>query len=479
MRAEPQIAGLRGFSICVLLLSVLSAAHAQKTDVKTKEAPAIELSAIQLGQFAMPELFYAVFVDGPDGKPKKEFRTLPVSNGARGAVTRIPFVQPLALYTASPDSADAAKMKSYVEIPARSAGDKLLLLFYADRHGQPQRIFLDDSPSAHPEGSVRMVNLTSGRVAFSAGGPSIPVDPGASALGRPVLNADGRFPFIHIEERPGEKSYTAPTKLLRFNQPGQRMLVVFALMPAELATGEQRPDGSGGTKTVLLPEAYRMFDRLDTGARKAPQPTPPSPSADGATAARAPAVKPERELAIIALPGTVAEWSKVTLKVEGSAPQQETLRGDNFARMRFPAGSAASFQVEGAPSLGGALDGAGSKIIIIRPGVDIGASPLASILENSLQSHPAGTVRILNLTPYMLSYMAGSEVHYVPPQENQIIAPPAGPDAFVLKIAVKGASGWKMLADKTQARPEAGTRRLMLVYKSPGKDEFSVVELTQ
>jgi hypothetical protein len=44
---------------------------------------------------------------------------------------------------------------------------------------------------------------------------------------------------------------------------------------------------------------------------------------------------------------------------------------------------------------------------------------------------------------------------------------------------VKAAGGWKLVTNTTQNRPGEGKRSLLVVYKEPGKEEFSMLEKVQ
>jgi hypothetical protein len=234
-------------------------AHAQ---TKPARLPVAMLSALQVGDFSLPDLYFVHTEMAEGGKVMKEFRPLEPGNGGRGPAVEIVISPPIRIYTGSFNAKNEPEMKPFCDVPAKAPGERLLLVLYLDSQGSLQKAFLDDSKQAHPPGSVRLANFGATRIAFSAGGPPVAVLPGAEGRAMPVPGPDGRFPFKVIEERPGDQPLESPIRLLKLNHPGQRLLVIYASLPVSVPTGETNADGSPKTARILEPVAYRLYDSI-------------------------------------------------------------------------------------------------------------------------------------------------------------------------------------------------------------------------
>lgn len=233
------------------------AAVAVSTCYAQTPPPDFELSALRLGDVEVPPLYYAESSKGPDGKVATVFHPLQIGDGARRGPQKIPLQPPVKLYTGDPQVAGGKGMKSWMEVPVRSAEDRLLLLVYLDSNGQPSHRFLDDSAAIHPAGSVRVVNCLNVPVAFSAGNGKVSVPPGAEAAAVPRRDPQGRFDFAFFPDG----STQALPKRLYFPGEAGRLLVVYSLFPDLLPTDGTLQDGSQEMKRVLEPSARRLFDQ--------------------------------------------------------------------------------------------------------------------------------------------------------------------------------------------------------------------------
>ena len=231
--------------------------HAQATP---REIPRFEFSAVQIGDFTIPPLYYLEVTPGLGGQPQKKFLPIVLSNGARGSTCKIQLIPPVQLYTTSPAGPE---MKPLFTIPANGPKNRILLVFYPDNTGQMNHTFLDDSAIAHPPGSVRVVNLGTTPIAFSAGKEIIPVAPKKEAKTTFTRDNNGLFPFTCYVEQPGEPLVKGPTKLLRMGDPQDRLLVLYTFLPEEVPSGEPSPEGKTTTIKQYIPIAYRLFDRLE------------------------------------------------------------------------------------------------------------------------------------------------------------------------------------------------------------------------
>lgn len=438
-----------------------------------REIPTFELSAIQLGEMEIPPLYYAEVKRGPDGKELRTFVPFPLSNGVRGPVAKISLVPPVKLYTGKLEPAGKPDMKPFLDVPASSPKDRLLLVFYLDREGRQKHGFLNDSETAHPQGSVRVANFDTDPIAFFVGGPTIQVPPHGEAKAVPVINAEGRFPFVHFVDRPGQPRYQAPLKLLRFRSPDQRLLVLYTAIPTAVQTEEP-----GGEKIAFEPTASRLYDSIGkpgtavADTQKAPAQSPPTTPTPGSAAQ-------DQEVVFLALGGQLPDLAGIQIEWEGVPPKvPATLQAEEFLPVRAPVTAGVSLDLTSGEKLGSTRLSPASHqhLVVLVPG-DEPSSPMSVMaFENSLQSHPVGGTRVFNLTPYQLAYSVGKEVAYVNPKEQTLIPFPPGQSS--LKIAVKGIEGWKIVLPEKSVKPESGKRAALFVYKLPGKNEFHVLEKT-
>lgn len=219
--------------------------------------PVFELSVLRFGDVEVPPLFYAEVAKGQGGKETMVFHPLKVGDSPVREVQKIPLLPAVNLYTGDPDARDGIGMKPWLEVPAPSAGERLLLLVYFDAKGQPARRFLDDSARAHPAGSVRVVNCSDETAGFSVGGAGVSVAPGKEVLATPSPDAQGRFDFSFSSALSGG----SPPKRLYFPGKSGRLLVVFGLVQKSVPTGKMLSDGSDEMKHSLEPLARRLFDQ--------------------------------------------------------------------------------------------------------------------------------------------------------------------------------------------------------------------------
>ena len=465
--------GRPSFVIPFLLCVWLSAASPLHASPPPKEIPTFELAAIRLGDFEIPPLFYLDVKNGLDGKQVRTFQPLSAPNGSRGPVFKVSLVPPVKLFTSEVDTKGKPDMQPYLDIPATTPKDRLLVVFFLDKQGKPQRMVLDDSAAAHPAGSVRAVNLGTGRIAFSAGGANIIVPPGGEAKTLPVVKGDGRFPFILFLEPPGEKPYQSPTKMFRFRVPGSRLLVFHTILQVDLPTGERRQDGTAITNKAYAPTTYPLADIVEAPATQAAVPA-------ASTANAAPPLSPqEQEIDIIAPGSQIPDGTEIEIAWDGQIKATKAaLHPGESVRVRAPLAAGATLRFAKGTALGQATFSSASRqhLVIIVPGTDAPESMSVLAFENSVLSHPPGGARLFNLTPYPLAYALGKETGYVTPRQAGILDFPPGEST--VRLAVKTPAGWKMVTEARPVKPEAGKRNAIFVYKLPGKDEFGLLEKT-
>ena len=408
---------------------------------------------------------------GLDGKEVRTFQPISIPNGSRSPVVKVSLVPPVKIYTGTFDAKGKPDMQPYLDIPANTPKDRLLVVFFLDKQGKPQRMVLDDSTAAHPVGSVRTVNLGTGRIAFSAGGANIIVPPGGEAKTLPVVKSDGRFPFILFLEPPGEKPYQSPTKLFRFRLPGSRLLVFHTILQVDLPTGERRQDGTAITNKVYAPTTYPLADAIEVPPTQAAVPA-------ASTAKAGPPLSPqEREIDLVAPGDQIPDGTEIEIAWDGQAkPTKAVFHPGESMRVRAPLAAGATLRLAKGAVLGQATFGSASRqhLVIVVPGTSTPETMSVLAFENSLLSFPLGAARLFNLTPYPLAYALGKETGYVTPRQASLLAFPPGEST--VRLAVKTPAGWKMVSEARPVKPDAGNRNAIFVYKLPGKDEFGLLE---
>ena len=438
---------------------------------KPKEIPTFELAAIQLGDVGIPPLYYLEVKPGLDGKEQRTFKPLGVPPVSRGQTVEVSSAPTTQLYTGTFDAKGNPDMKPYLDIPGISPKDRLLLVFSLDRDGKTKSTFLVDSASSHPAGSVRFVNFGTDRMAFSVGGAATIVLPGADAKAMPVINSDGRFPFIQFLATPGEKTSQSPTKLLRFRSPGERLLVLCTTMQVEVETGQIDANGTKVTRKERMPMPYRLYDTVEAPASKTAE-----PAASTAKAAPPPAPQ-EQEIDIIAPGGQIPDGTEIEIAWDGQTKATKAvLHPDETVRVRAPLSAGATLRFAKGAALGQAAFGSASRqhLVIIVPGTDALEPMSVLAFENSVLSHPMGEARLFNLTPYPLAYALGKETDYITPRQAGML--PFASVESTVRLAVKTPAGWKMVSEVRPAKPDAGKRNAIFIYKLPGKDEFGLLE---
>lgn len=239
------------------ILTLMGPTQAEGASTAPRETPTFELAALKLGDMEQPALYYAEVTKGADGKDVTTYKPLEIGSGARPVSNTIPLTSPVRIFSGDPLVKDGLGMKSWDDVPAGSAGEKILLLFFFDPNGQMTHRFLEESARAHPAGTVKALNLTAESMNFATGSQQAAVSAGQSSMTTPALDTEGRF-FLTVLTGPA----IPPTpKRLYFPGKAGRLLLVYSLSPAEEPTGRTLPDGNEEMKRVLKPFAHRIFDQ--------------------------------------------------------------------------------------------------------------------------------------------------------------------------------------------------------------------------
>jgi hypothetical protein len=492
MQCKDMFFAFRRASLLFLLLAMVATAPQGWSQTrkpgggaKDIEPPRFTLAATTLGDIEVPPLFYLEKKVDEAGEVTEEYRELPVEEGNMRGRQSLQLHRPTSLYIEKPGAKPGSRtFEPYMEIPAKSASDQLLLLFYHDDAGKPLHKIIDISPLAHPPGTVRMINLTRTRAALTAGGNPVPVPPGMEARTTPVPQEDGRFPLVVSQEISGGGVYQSPMRLLQFRRPGNRLLVVFSAMPVDEDTGEFAKDGSPVQRRVFRPDAVRFPDTVPgvEGSDPVASATPQLPIPEAASAV-SPA--PARECAV----GVVAfgeKWAggELELGIAGrSGVVRAALQPDTIVPVKLPVAgeTLVALRSGGVPlgevTVGGSMTNA---LLALAPPAHMEDPATFGLFETSAQSHPAGRVRVFNLTPYEMAFTTDKTPTYVNPRASALVPAAAAEDGKLpLKLALKVDGAWKLVDQTPRQAPGNDQRPGLFVFPSGSGAEaggFSIVE---
>ncbi len=259
MLTRNQINISSGGSTLLRLAIILSLAWSLSITGALAEAPVVELSAASIRVKDLPPLFYLEVSQDAAGREQRRFSPLDVSSCKRGALVSLPSQRPIQIYTKHSNTEGSNPMKPFLDVPANATATRLLLVFYLDEQGRTKTTFLDDSIDAHPPGTVRMVNFSSQRIAFTVGGEPILVPPDGDAVARRAADADNRFTFKYFAETKRGKTYESPEKNLAFPKPDSRILFLYSAAPKFSPTTD--PEESPAI-VGYSPVLQRMQDRV-------------------------------------------------------------------------------------------------------------------------------------------------------------------------------------------------------------------------
>lgn len=482
---------LQGTLFCLLLLTATaftttgwSQTRKKVGDAKEKEPPRFVLLASILGDVEVPPLFYLEKNLNEAGEVTENYHELPVEQGTLRGRQSLQLHRPTSLYIQKPGTeTKSTAFEPYLEIPAKSASDQLLLLFYQDEAGRPLRKIIDASPTAHPAGTVRMINLTRTRAALTAGGNPLLVAPGMEARTSPVPQEDGRFPLVVSQETAGGGVYRSPLRLLQFRRPGHRLLVVFSSMPVLEDTGEFAKDGSALRRRVFRPDAFLMPDTVPDakGTNPVASATPVVPIPEATSTITSPAPR-ENQIGVLAL-GAKWQGGELEMKLpEASGVLRVKLEPEAVVPVKVPASGETRIALShaglplGEVTLG---QSATSGLLALAPPAHIEDPAVSRMFETSEQSHPRGTTRIFNLTPYQMAFTSGGKPVYVNPQSSALIEDVKPGSEIPLKLALEVDGGWKLIDQTPKKSPASDKRTGLFVYPGPpDSGSFTVLEKT-
>ena len=462
-------------------------AGAQPSSLGNRTIPTFSLGAFIVGEVEVPQLFFAETRAGGNGKLIVEYRELPIARESVPSLVKVPLTPPPKLYVQSSRAGSGQpEFVPYLDVPNPKAGSSHLLLFHHGDKGQPLHELIESSPGRHPPGTVRVLNLTSQRIAFSVGGSATMVAPGQDAIARPVPKEDGHFPLVHYEDRPGQPPYEAPAKFFRFRRPGQRLLAIFAPVPVLESTDAARDDEYAELNKVFRPQLLWFVDKVEGEASAGAtnllagtaSPRPVESSGDGASPP-VPSALRECELGVLALgPGWAGQT--VQLEVEGrGARLRAPLEPGGVVPLKIPVeGDATLAFYSGEVSLGrGAIGSQTTRALLaLAPPAQPGDPATSKLFESSDQSHPPGSLRIFNLTPYQMAYTTGGPPVYVSPQSSAIVEKAGGQSGEIgLKLALEVEGRWKLVDQSSHRAPAQNEKAGIFVFPA-GDSNFEVVQ---
>ncbi len=227
-----------------------------------KEPSRFVLSAVNLNGVEVPPLYYVELKPGPNDKLVEEYVEFTIGENSLRYRVRVPFKPPVWLYAKKIGPRGEESYEPYLKVPVESSNADLLLVFYNDDKGNLLHRFVENSSSVHPPGTVRLINLSTTRAAFTAGGGPMLVQPGKDEVIKPVTEADGQFPLVCSIEIANGQAYEFPKRLIQFRRPGNRLLVVLSALAFDEQTGEMTQDGVPVTKRVYRTEPVMLPDTV-------------------------------------------------------------------------------------------------------------------------------------------------------------------------------------------------------------------------
>lgn len=476
MPLHPLISRLFAPSVMVAMCFCLpSIALAQKQESKKENAtPTFSLSFLNCVEEGGTQLYYNKIIVAEDGKEEKSWESLPPSSLERTETLKVSLTPPVQLAIAK-TKGDKVEMVPFLDIPAKTPKDQFLVIRYLDEQGKEAFLVLDDSEKAHPSKTVRMLNLTQDRIAFSVGGETIPVAPGASGIATPQFKNDHIFPFTYFVEVPGEKPYKAPTKPRDFSAY-DRMLAIYNVQVETVPTGEKDAQGNEIIEKIAEKKVLYSLESTPSKQDTSDQKKKPEKIAKEATSEESTLIQ------LIPVGFEVPAGTKIGVEwgTGGQTVQVEVPSGQQPIYLKGPKSDKITLKSDKGLVLGSAPLGSLSDeyILIAETAKDTTGTVLLRLtpIESSPQAHPLGKVRIVNLTTYQVGHSVGEggqEVGYINPHDNAVVG---GSPKEMLKLAVKAPAGWQQLSD-SKALQEAGSKRkTVIVYPTPGKDGFSVLE---
>lgn len=446
------------------------------------EIPTFYLSATMVGDANPPVLYFMTAEKTAKGGIRRSPERLKVQPYARGAGVEVPLLPPCELYVApagKPDDVAALKPEIRIPVESQKPGQRLLLLFYPDMTGKLRHVFLDDSEAAHPVGQVRFFNATGETVAFTVGAQPQAASPGADTLAQPVLDVRRRFPFKCVSKAKAALFKKLRPQSLAMPEEDSRLLIVYApsARPAR-QTGGTTADEAEPERMVHAPKIFRLYDRL-AAARPEGRLSRPVASSAGTSSAsemEIPSAAAPCEIVLVGL-GGVPDGHRAHFVAGGLRKVGETIFEEGLARGSFPVGGERELeiQIEGRTLGPAALPDDSTEVVAFLPPERAAGAP--DFFDNSLQSHPAGTVRVFNLTPFQVAFSVGGAIERISPKGDALPQIAADQESYVCKLAIQGDRGWMMLDESSRPIPRANQRTALFIYQDPGSGAFRTGEI--
>ena len=198
-------------------------------------APAIppvrEVAALYLTSHQPPALFFV------DALGKEQPFALAMQG--RGAVNRVPASGPLRLFTQAKDPATGQPvLKPALETPLPAGNAPALLAFYHGPDGAVAWRLIEDDPSRHLAGTVRLLNLSGQEVACKLDGQIFQLQPSDSRV-QPVADPSA-FIYVYGAREADGGIFQFPPNRLRVPRPDRRLLGRVATDPAEIEPGQRK-----------------------------------------------------------------------------------------------------------------------------------------------------------------------------------------------------------------------------------------------
>lgn len=451
-----------------------------QAEAQPEPIPRVLLRICQLDDSDLPDFYY---MEAEWNMRALERRPEPVEAAmfSRGPEVQIPLLPPVKLFALRPGTElSEANLLPVLTIPAelQQPGQRILLLFYRTMNGEMKHRFLDESAAQHPPGHLRFLNTFSSPVALSAGGAPVIVPGAQESLLRPELDERGRFPFKCVFRENASIFERLHPDYYRLRPSDARVLMVYAARGLEQT--RRAANSSEATLTVKYePYAFRLFDRIDAPTMALPTSTSPSQRPDSPPSASSPAG--QIHLTVLDPNNRTDGTGAVRVAdADGNGLGEISIQG-RIGQGDIPLSSPADIQLFTRNQAIGTIpvpDASATDFLAVLASAQ--ATHHMLVFDNSLQSHPRGQIRIVNLTPFQVAFSTSQDrtVLRISPKGDSLVQLEGNAQRYPLKIAVQALDGWEMVQESEIARPAPHARRVIVVFDDPESGEFFLLDKT-
>jgi hypothetical protein len=383
--------------------------------------------------------------------PENEMRPIQVGNGSLGNSQPVPSGETLTLFRRTEEEGGPVYHPvGGLEIP-QGVTDAVAALL--PRNERLQTLVFDVSEQSLPTGNVMVLNLFESTVGMRISDKTLRINPGQSEIISPAPAKENRvaFELAYQTEHGWEsllqsgwriRSGTRLVAIITAN-PSSRSLIpklstLYLRRPVELVTSEQPPEtGRAAPRQADNQIEVRLLnfsDRLPSTSRASVH----------------------------------SQIDRIGLILNPNDLQQKQLRvRPQAAQIDVHLGNKAPIPIR--------LNSVWRRVILAVTGTDdLTVTPF----ENSPQSHPPGTLRIFNLSPYRLAYAVNKEVAYLSPMQETVLTNPGAQGGEIeLGLAVRAPRGWISVEKTVRPFPSPRQREALFVFPAGKGDDVSITYL--